>query len=381
MRIKRIGFLINPIAGMGGAVGLKGTDDVVDEARRRGALPSSHRRAEAMLAALRPRLAPPATSTASVVWLTCSGAMGGDMLAKAGFDTVKIAYENPGATSRQDTQAAVQKLMQAKADLIVFCGGDGTARDIANVVERRLPILGIPAGVKMYSGVFGLTPERTAEIFIGYLEGKLDIAEVDILDLDEERYRQGEWVVRLYTTALTPFEPTLVQAAKMLITSEGDSDAKADIAEGLREEMGTHPETLYLLGPGSTLRALSDQLNVENTLLGVDAVKAGKLIGKDLNEQQILELFGQHSDHALIISPIGAQGFVLGRGNRQLTPEVVRQIGVKNIIVAATPAKLARTHVLHVDTGDAGLDAAIIDAGYLPVVNGYRRKRLVKIEG
>ncbi len=379
-RAKRIGFLINPIAGMGGTVGLKGTDDVVDEARSRGATPSAHRRAEAMLAALRTPLENRATSAADISWLTCSAAMGADVLAKAGFDRASVVYESPGATNRHDTETAVRKLMQAGVDLILFCGGDGTARDVANLVERRLPILGIPAGVKMYSGVFGITPERTADILLGYLEGRLDTAEVDILDLDEERYRQGEWVVRLYATALTPFEPTLVQAAKMLITSEGDADAKAEIAEALQKEIEAHPNILYLLGPGSTLRALGDQLGIESTLLGVDAAKAGRLVGKDLNEHQLLDLFAQHPDRALIVSPIGAQGFVLGRGNRQLSPEVVRQIGVENIVVAATPAKLARTEVLHVDTGDANLDAAIIGSGYVRVVTGYRRKRLIKIE-
>jgi predicted polyphosphate/ATP-dependent NAD kinase len=379
-RAKRIGFLINPIAGMGGTVGLKGTDDVVDEARSRGATPSAHRRAEAMLAALRPLLENHATSAADIDWLTCSAAMGADVLTKAGFGRSRIVYKSPGSTTRHDTETAIQKLMQAGVDLILFCGGDGTARDIANVVEQRLPILGIPAGVKMYSGVFGITPERTADILLGYLEGRLDAAEVDILDLDEERYRQGEWVVRLYATALTPFEPTLVQAAKMLITSEGDADAKAEIADSLQEEIEAHPDILYLLGPGSTLRTLSDQLGIESTLLGVDAVRAGRLVGKDLNERQILDLFAQHPDRALIVSPIGAQGFVLGRGNRQLSPEVIRQIGVESIVVAATLAKLARTQVLHVDTGDANLDAAIIGSGYLRVVTGFRRKRLVKIE-
>jgi predicted polyphosphate/ATP-dependent NAD kinase len=379
-RAKRIGFLINPIAGMGGTVGLKGTDDVVDEARSRGAKPSAHRRAEAMLAKLRPLLNNHAISAADIDWLTCSGMMGADALAKAGFDLARIVYESPGTTNRHDTEMAVRKLMQAGVDLLLFCGGDGTARDVANMVERRLPILGIPAGVKMYSGVFGITPELTADILLGYLEGRLDNTEVDILDLDEERYRQGAWVVRLYATALTPFEPTWVQAAKMLITSESDADAKAEIAEGLQEAILANPDILYLLGPGSTLRTLGDQLGIASTLLGIDAVKAGQLVGKDLNERQILELFAQHPDRALIVSPIGAQGFILGRGNRQLSPKVIHQIGVENIIVAATPAKLARTKVLHVDTGDANLDASIIGSGYLRVVTGYRRKRLVKIE-
>lgn len=378
-RPMRIGFLINPIAGMGGAVGLKGTDDVVDQARALGASPSASLRAEAMLAALQACLKGQAIRPPEIQWLTCSGVMGADVLAKAGFGEIDIVHESARTTSRDDTEAAIRRFMQERTDLILFCGGDGTARDIAAIVDRQLPILGIPAGVKMYSGVFGITPERTAEILTSYLDGQLDVAEVDILDLDEERYRQGEWIVRLFATACTPFEPSLVQAAKMLITSEGDAEAKAEIAETLVEEIEAHPETLYLFGPGSTVRTISERLGVETTLLGVDAVLNGQVVGKDLNERQILDLFANHQDRCLVVSPIGAQGFILGRGNRQLSPAVIRAIGRANIMVVATPAKLARTPVLHVDTGEPDLDAAIVGPDYLPVINGHQRKRLVKI--
>lgn len=375
-RPMRIGFLINPIAGMGGAVGLKGTDDVVDEARTRGAIPSASLKAKAMLSALRSFLKEQASE---IQWLTCSGAMGANSLAEVGFGGIDIVHESAETTSRRDTKTAIQRFLEAGADLILFCGGDGTARDIAAIVDQRLPILGIPAGVKMYSGVFGITPARTAEILMGYLSGRLEVAEVDILDLDEERYRQGDWVVRLFATACTPYEPSLVQAAKMLITSEGDAEAKSEIAEALLEEIEAHPQTLYLFGPGSTVRTIGERLGLKTTLLGVDAALNGQLVGKDLNERQILDLFANHPERCLIVSPIGAQGFILGRGNRQLSPPVIRAIGIANIMVVATPAKLARTPVLHVDTGDPDLDAAIVAPGYLPVINGHHRKRLVKI--
>ena len=165
----------------------------------------------------------------------------------------------------------------------------------------------------MYSGVFGINPLRTAEIILGFSEGKLTLTEVDILDLDEDRYRQGEWVVRLYDSALTPFEPTRTQTAKMQITESTENEVKEEIAAYLREEIEARPDVLVLLGPGSTVTSIGRALNIDKTLLGVDAMAGGQLIGKDLNERQILKVLDRYQCHRLVLSPIGAQGFVLGR--------------------------------------------------------------------
>lgn len=379
--VMRIGFLINPIAGMGGRVGLKGTDDVAEEAARLGARPTAHLKAGVTLRELRKSL-DHAVDKSEVHWLTCSGSMGADALTEAGFPDFEVAFESAAATGAatgaDDTKAAAWRFRDLGLDLILFCGGDGTARDICSIVGQTVPILGIPAGVKMYSGVFGVTPLRTAEILMGFLTGSLTAAVVDVLDLDEGRYREGEWVVRLYHSALTPYEPAFTQSAKMLIAEAADAEAKGEIAGYLMEEIGAQPDTLLLLGPGSTVQAIGDALGIDKTLLGIDAVRRATTIGKDLNERQILDLLDCYPRRKLILSPIGAQGFVLGRGNLQLSPEVVKRIGHENIIVVATPAKLARTTALRFDTGDAALDAELRGSGYIPVVIGFRLRRLVR---
>ena len=374
----RIGFLVNPIAGMGGRVGLKGTDGVVDRAIALGAEPVAHKKAGETLAELR-RLLDHSLSSIAIDWFTSSDDMGADCLKAAGFAAFEVVYEAGRMTTGKDTTAAVRRFLERGADLILFCGGDGTARDVCSVTGHDTPILGIPSGVKMFSGVFGTNTVRTAEILFGYLDGKLATATVDVLDLDEERYRQGEWSVRLYYSALTPYEPTHTQLAKMIIAEASDDEVKQDIAEYLREEIDAQPDTLFLLGPGSTVQSVGHALKIEKTLLGVDAAAGGRLVGTDLNERQLLGLFEDYPRRKLILSPIGAQGFVLGRGNLQLSPEVVNRIGIKNLIIVATPAKLARTPVLRFDTGDAALDARLVAPGYLPVVIGYHSRRLVKV--
>lgn len=377
--LKHVGFLVNPIAGMGGRVGLKGTDGVVDAAIALGAHPSAHLKAADTLNELC-RLAELSDSCIEVAWLTCAGPMGAHCLRATGFTAVDIVHSPGGDSSDRDTKMAAAEFLAREVDLILFCGGDGTARDLCSVVGEHIPLLGIPAGVKMYSGVFGMTPTHTAEILLGFLEGRLTTAQVDVLDLDEKRYRQGEWAVKLYYAALTPYEATLTPAAKMLITEAIDADVKQEIAEDLLMEIRSDPATLFLLGPGSTVRTIGDALGMDKTLLGIDAIAGGETVGRDLNERQIFDLLRRYPHRKLILSPIGAQGFVLGRGNLQLSPEVIRQIGTGGIIIVATPAKLARTPVLRFDTGDAALNAALGANGYVSVVIGYRRRRLVKVQ-
>ena len=376
----RIGFLINPIAGMGGRVGLKGTDGVAAEAARLGAEPIANARAGEALRELR-RLMAHDPQPPSIHWLTCSGAMGFDALAAAGFVDAEVLHQVAGEPSAQNTLAAVGAFLAAGVDLVLFCGGDGTARDICTLTGEAVPVLGIPSGVKMYSGVFGITPARTAHILARFLKHEIGLASAEIMDLDEEKYRRGEWAVRLHMAASTPFEPSYVQAAKALMSGQDDAAAKEDIAAHLAEEIAGQADTLFLLGPGSTVMAVGRALGIDKMLLGIDALAAGRLAGRDLNERQILALLAQFSRRKLVLSPIGAQGFVLGRGNQPLSPAVVRAIGLDNIIVVATPAKLARTPLLRVDTGDSALDSELISRKFLPVLIGYQRLRLVPVSG
>lgn len=378
-RSHRIGFLVNPIAGMGGRVGLKGTDGVVELAIERGAVPSAGARAGETLRTLRERLRHRG-DTPTVSWLTCAGAMGAEPLRKAGFDAFEVVYEPSDPPTRDDTRRSVRAFVDAGATLILFCGGDGTARDVCAETRRRVPLLGIPAGVKMYSGVFGISTARTAEILDEYLQGRLGVADADVLDVDEESFRAGRLDVHLYDSAVTPREPTLVQCAKQVMADPSEAAAKAQIAEHLAEWMEQEPETLFLLGPGSTVAAVAQRNDLDKSLLGVDAVRGGTLVARDLAERELLAMLQRNGQATLVLSPLGAQGFVLGRGNQQLSPAVVRHIGRDHIVVVATPSKLAHTKALRFDTGDPLLDAELARGGFFPVVTGYHVRRLVTVE-
>ncbi|NIP94476.1 MAG: ATP-NAD kinase, partial [Akkermansiaceae bacterium] len=193
------------------------------------------------------------------------------------------------------------------ADLVLFCGGDGTARDVCAVAGHGVPILGIPSGVKMYSGVFGISPPRTAGILLAFLQGRITTTEADILDLDEACYRADQWHVRLYHSALTPYEPAYTQSAKAVIEEAGEAEAREEIADSLEEQFAHEPGTLVLLGPGSTVKAIADRWGIEKTLLGIDAVVDGELVGRDLDEARLLELSAEFERKRLVLSPIGAQ--------------------------------------------------------------------------
>ncbi len=375
--MRRVGFVVNPIAGMGGRVGLKGTDGLAAEAAARGAEPISPTRAGEMLASLKPLKA-----ASEIHWVTCTGAMGSTLLDVAGFPptSYEIAAEPPARTSAEDTKAACRSFEARGAELIVFCGGDGTCRDVLDAIDQRLPIVGIPAGVKMHSGVFGIHPGTVAAILDAWLQGFLRVGEADVLDVDEEAYRRGEWTVRLYGTANTLVEPTLVQAGKMLFAELRDEEMKDEIADHVKEMVEKEPGTLFLLGPGSTLEHVGKRLGIDKSVLGVDAVLGGRLVGKDLDEAGILGLLDHHPHAKLVVSPIGAQGFVLGRGNLQVSPAVIQQIGLPNVVVVSTPSKLNATPVLRVDSGDAELDREFARKEYVFVVIGYRTSRLHPIQ-
>lgn len=295
-------------------------------------------------------------------------------------DRVEIVYEDRPPTTASDTRAAVEAFAKDHADLIVFCGGDGTARDVAEEARDAVPILGIPSGVKMHSGVFAVDPAAASEILAAFLRGQLRVGDAEILDLDEEAYRRGEWKVRLHRTAKTLVEPHLIQAGKMMFAEVSEAAVRGELVEHFHELFEQEPDTLFLLGPGSTIESIARGLGLEKTLLGIDAVLGGRTIAKDLDEKGLLAFLDRHPRATLVVSPIGAQGFVLGRGNLQVSPEVLRRIGTKNLAVVATPAKLAATPVLRVDTGDEVLDAEIRRKEYLFVLIGYRTTKLHRIQ-
>ncbi|MEE8357869.1 MAG: ATP-NAD kinase family protein [Candidatus Hydrothermarchaeales archaeon] len=370
--MKRIGFLVNPIAGMGGRVGLKGTDgeEVLEEALRRGALPVSKLRALEAFEDL---------SRVDFEVLTCGGDMGESVLKEAGFSGFRVVFSPSKNTSAKDTVDACSVFLENRVDLVLFCGGDGTARDVFGVVGKAVPVLGIPAGVKMHSSVFAVNPRAAQRVVLDFFEGRCVVEESEVVDTDEEKYRSGELDVRLYGYALTPKAPALLQGCKSVYGGLSEERAKEAIASFAVEFM--RDGSLYVLGPGSTVEKVSDLLGVEKSLLGVDLVKDGVLLAKDVGEREILEALEREEKAKVLVSPIGAQGFVFGRGNQQISARVIRAVGVENVIILATPHKLEETPVLFVDTGDLGLDREL--SGERQVVAGYRvalRRRVEHFE-
>ncbi|MBU0497448.1 MAG: ATP-NAD kinase family protein [Candidatus Thermoplasmatota archaeon] len=377
MKKYHIGLIVNPIAGMGGKVGLKGTDGVVDQAKKLGATPVAADRTNAMLKKFQSFQ----SSTTPIHWYTCEGLMGHDALVAVGFTTDTIVYASRSSeTSALDTKKACESLVKNDLDLLLFCGGDGTARDILKAIDKRVPILGIPSGVKMHSAVFGITTAATAKMLAEFIQGRLTIGDVEIMDLDEERYRKGEWNIRLYGIAKGIIEPTYVQVGKATYESISDNTIKDELAEHITDTMKDNPETLFLFGSGGTIDYIAEKLYLSNTLLGIDAIYQNKTIATDLNEQQLLTLIKKYPNVKLVLSPIGAQGFILGRGNLQLSSQVIKKIGIDNLIIISTPAKLLHTPIIRVDSGDPQLDKAFTKHEFFMVVIGYRLSRVVKIQ-
>jgi len=368
--MKKLGLIVNPIAGMGGRVGLKGTDGegTLKKALALGAEPVAPKRAVETLRELR-------SVKGKISLITYPHEMGEDETKETGFVPKVIGKITPGRTTAEDTKRAATQMRELEVDLLLFVGGDGTARDIFDVVKNELPVIGVPAGVKMHSAVFTVDPKAAAEDVMKFLWDELPLKEAEVMDVDEEAYRAGRLSAKLYGYMLVPHEPSLLQGTKLAsLEAEAEAEQQGGIAKHVVEAM--EPGTVYLLGPGTTARAVAEALGEEKTLLGVDIICDKKIVAWDVNERQILEqLKGKKAK--IIVSPIGGQGFIFGRGNQQLSPEVVRRVGKDEIWVLATPHKLSLTPTLKVDTGDPELDRGF--RGHLRVIVGYRQSRIVKI--
>lgn len=366
--MKTIGFVVNPIAGMGGAVGLKGTDGAAyQEAVTRGALPRSPLRAQGALDGL-------CADPDDVRIVTCAGAMGADALVGAGL-ACEVAYHPHSTSTACDTIAACRSFARLGVDAIVFCGGDGTARNVLEAVGDNIPILGIPSGVKMYSSVFAISPHAAREVITAFVASHASVCDASVLDIDEEKYRCGVLDRKLYGYAKALYIPRCVQGPKCAFYSKDEDDSKSQIARFATEFMSDG--SLYVLGVGSTTKAIADALGIEKTLLGIDLVQDGRLVASDVTEQDILAATKKHERVKIIVSPLGAQGFVFGRGNHQISSKVLALVGRENVIVVGTPKKLQETPMFYVDTGDDSLDHEL--SGDVSVVCGYKlaaRKRI-----
>ena len=369
-----MGLIVNPVAGMGGRVGLKGSDGekTLQRARELGAEPSAPGRAVEALKGLVPLMD-------QIELITYPSEMGEDEARQAGFKPHVIGHIEPGRTTAGDTIRAGREMAKLDTVLLMFAGGDGTARDIYRAIGLRVPVIGIPAGVKIHSGVYGINPTRAANLALMYLRGQVRTSgEMEVMDIDEDAFRHGRVSARLYGYLKVPLERRLIQGAKAAsVRGEHEILAMQAIAGQIVEMM--EKDCLYIIGSGTTPRAIMERLGLRNTLLGVDLIRNGKMLVMDLNEDQILKRIAANKTK-IIVTPIGGQGYIFGRGNQQLSPEVIKRVGVNNIIVAATSSKLAslQRKPLLVDTGDKEVDDMLI--GYIRVVTGYREEMIYKIE-
>jgi len=370
-----MGFFVNPIAGMGGRVGLKGTNGVSKNAIALGAKPIASTKAMEFLERLKEL-----ELVATIDLITCPGVMGGDEVKSVGLKAKILPMLIKSETTAEDTKTAVNHLVTMNVDLIVFVGGDGTARDILDAIRgpKRPPVLGVPSGVKMYSGIFAVSSGDAADIVQAFVDKSAQTMDFEIVDVDEEAIRNDRLSVSLYGFLSGPFVPMRLLGSKQVSPETLDEhESQMAVARFIVEEID--PKATYILGPGTTVKCIADLLGVKKTLLGVD-IYHNKTVVNDVNEKKILSEIKDWKKTWIVLSPIGRQGMLLGRGNQQLSPEVVKKVEKERIIVAATRSKSQGIEggVLRVDTGDVEVDQIL--RGYIKVAIDYREWRLMQIQ-
>ncbi len=373
----KLGFVINPYAGIGGAVGLKGSDGqaIVEQALSRGALPQAQKRAAAAMQKL--TLDRDVLSGASI--LSAAGNMGEEVLRTLDLPC-EVVYQGEEKSSALDTKNAIRQFVKQQVDLIVFAGGDGTARDVLDVLSDELksdiPVVGIPAGVKIHSAVYAVTPSRAGELIQLLLSGEpMSLHESQVMDLDEAAFREGHVNAKCYGYLSVPVDDTRMQLIKQGGLNHHDISVQ-DIASEIIESM--QDDVFYLIGSGSTTAEIMTQLSLPNTLLGIDIIYNQELLVSDADEQLILKTIGDQPAK-IVVTTIGGQGHVFGRGNQQLSAKVIRQVGRENIIIIATNEKLRSLNKRPMisDTGDVELDKQL--AGLYQVITGYQQKTLYRL--
>jgi len=318
--------------------------------------------------------------------------MGGDWLPETSEKmTVVHTGQTPTPTSAADTSDMVRTLVDAQVEAILYAGGDGTTRDIVNALgalgsgATSTPVIGVPGGVKMHSGTFATTPKAAAEVVLSFAMGDLRTAITEVMDLDEEVYQHGEWRVRMYGEAWTPSSPRFMQGAKEQVERVSEEDTIEGLAHHVQSLVDDEPDLMVVWGSGGTLRRMGEHLDLDLTLLGIDVWHAGTLF-RDLNEQGLLDILGSHHDQQdqprpllLLLSPMGGQGFLIGRGNLQLSPAVLRLVGHDRLLGVATPSKLIGLEAVRIDTGDEALDDEYAAKRFVKILQGFRTTRLIRV--
>ena len=362
-----IGLIVNPVAGMGGSVGLKGTDgEMYKKALELGAKPVTPKRTKEVLSHIK--------NKDKITLLVAPANMGEEYVKELDIPFTVIGTVGE-ESSAEDTRRISDEMVNNGVELLIFVGGDGTARDICDAINSKVPVVAVPGGVKIFSSVFAVSVRAAAEIVDAFVEGT-DVTEEEVLDVDEDAFREDRLASRLYGYLVVPNVRSFLQPGKAASSiSRSSVESKKEIAAHIIEEMDRG--TLYLLGPGTTLKAIADEMGLPKTLLGIDAVFAGKLVGRDLNEKGILSLLKRYEKRTIIVTPIGGNGFIFGRGSKQFTPEVIKQVGRENIMVVGTSDKVSRLDCLRVDTGDLEVDRLL--CGYTEVTVGHKEGMMVKV--
>ncbi len=373
MKQFKLGLVINPIAGIGGSVALKGSDGVgvAEQAMALGATAKSNARASLALEILLPY-------KDNMTIYTVSGDMGESTAKALGFTTQVVHQVENKVTTERDTELAVKALIDEGIDLLLFAGGDGTARNVCHIVDDKFPVLGIPAGCKIHSGVYAITPKAAGRVVELMITNQLvSLTDADVMDIDESLFREGIVKAKRFGEMRVPSELRYIQAVKSG-GKESDELVLQDIAADVIAKMD---DELFIIGSGSTTAFVMEELALENTLLGVDAICQQTLIASDLTEADLWQLMQPYKlgQIKLVITLIGGQGHIFGRGNQQLSPRIIRAIKKENIMIIATKAKLnaLQARPLIADTGDSELDMEL--SGYLPVITGYNDQVLYPV--
>jgi predicted polyphosphate/ATP-dependent NAD kinase len=366
----RLGIIVNPFAGIGGALALKGSDgaQIREKALAMGAEKKANEKMAKALSILE-------ALNGQFSVFTAAGEMGESVCASLGIPFEVIYRPNNEQTEGEDSENAARAMVEAGVDLLLFAGGDGTARNICRVVGEAIPVLGVPAGCKIHSGVYCVSPAAAGQVVSQMIAGELvSVMDAEVRDIDEDAFRNGKVIAKHYGEMRVPAELTYVQAVKMG-GKEDEALVLDDISAYVSEIMEDEPDTFFVMGSGSTVGSVMEFLGLENTLLGVDVIKNGELVASDVTASELVDIT-RDKPSKVVLTVIGGQGHILGRGNQQLSPAFIRQVGKANMIVVATKQKVQALNgkPLRLDSGDPVLDEEL--AGAFTIITGYKDKVL-----
>jgi predicted polyphosphate/ATP-dependent NAD kinase len=372
-RLFKLGLLVNPYAGIGGALALKGSDGV--EIREKALALGAEKKALDKTRLALEHILPIKDQLQLYV---ASGDMGENLAKDMGFNYSVVYQPENTQTESQDSEATAKALLAHQVDLILFAGGDGTARNVCHVVGNSVPVLGVPAGCKIHSAVYAITPAAAGRVLKQVIKGEIvSVSDAEVMDIDEALFRKGKVNARQFGEMQVPTELRYIQAVKMG-GKESDELVLADIAAHIIEIIEDNPEHLFVMGSGSTVEFVMQELGIKNTLLGVDVIKNKQLLASDVTASELLTLSTNQSCK-LVLTLIGGQGHIIGRGNQQLSADFLKRLDKDNILLVATKTKLSNLsgRPLIVDSGDTHVDLQL--SGLISIITGYHDQVLYPI--